>query len=104
MNGSVDVLQVLAREQAADKREADLAAREAAVTAREAAAEAPAAEPEAEKAAEPEAVVSFNSIIFLLLPIFGHARGCIQPQSQSLLKSLFCPDCLLSQTREEKGN
>lgn len=57
--------QVLAREQAADKREADLAAREAAVTAREAAVEAPApaepetaAEPEAEKVAEPEAVVS----------------------------------------------
>jgi len=51
-------LQVLAREQAADKREADLEAREAAVAAREAAV-APAAEPETEKAAEPEAVVSF---------------------------------------------
>jgi hypothetical protein len=50
-------LQVLAREQAADKREADLEAREAAVAAREAPA-APAAEPE-EKAVEPEAVVSF---------------------------------------------
>jgi hypothetical protein len=61
----IDKTQVLAREQAVEKKEAELAAREAALAAKETPApaepEAAKEEPavEAEKAVEPEAVVSF---------------------------------------------
>jgi hypothetical protein len=79
-------LQVLAREQAADKREADLEAREAAVAAREAAV-APAAEPETEKAAEPEAVVSFV-FLFLFRQKLAHEGSCTQLLTHSLSFSL----------------
>jgi hypothetical protein len=93
-------LQVLAREQAADKREADLDAREAAVAAREAAV-APAAEPETEKAAEPEAVVSF---VFLSCSArSSHMRGAAHNFSLILFHSLSALLGLLDFT-QMRGN